>query len=111
MSSRNYNPYSSLDEEIDDEPVRYEEEDDDSLYSYDAEAEWEESKQQIQTLFALVIFPFAGKWLGKKFSFWLWANYLTRSTPLTSRFGLISPTQPSLFSSLGSLINSVNRFC
>lgn len=70
MSSRNYNPYSSLDEEIDDEPVRYEEEDDNSLYSYDAEAEWEESKQQIQTLFALVIFPFAGKWLGKKFSFW-----------------------------------------
>ncbi|CDH54652.1 predicted protein [Lichtheimia corymbifera JMRC:FSU:9682] len=41
----------------------------DSYYSYDAEAEWEESKAQINALFSLVIFPFVGRWLGKKFSF------------------------------------------
>jgi hypothetical protein len=64
MSARNYNPYSSLDDDIDN---HYDQE---SLYSYDADAEWEESKQQLFSLFSLVIFPFAGKWLGKKFSFW-----------------------------------------
>ncbi|KAI8140724.1 hypothetical protein BJV82DRAFT_581071 [Fennellomyces sp. T-0311] len=47
----------------------------DSYYSYDAEAEWEESKEQLNALFSLVIFPFVGRWLGKKFSFWLWSRY------------------------------------
>lgn len=63
MSAFDQNPYASLDEQ-------YSEEDEDSLYSYDAEAEWEESKQQLNALFSLVIFPYLGKYLGKKFSFW-----------------------------------------
>jgi hypothetical protein len=45
-------------------------EDDYSDYSYDADAEWEESKAQMNALFSLVIFPFVGRWLGRKFSFW-----------------------------------------
>lgn len=63
------NPYSSLDEDTYETQELYTDEED-SLYDYDAEAEWEESKQQLSTLFSLVIFPFVGKWLGKKFSFW-----------------------------------------
>ncbi|KAL1928690.1 hypothetical protein VTP01DRAFT_2476 [Rhizomucor pusillus] len=49
----------------------------DSYYDYDAEAEWEESKAQLNALFSLVIFPFLGKWLGKKASFWLWTRYMS----------------------------------
>ena len=41
-----------------------------SYYTYDAEAEWEETKEQFNALFSLVVFPFVGRWLGKKFSFW-----------------------------------------
>ncbi|KAG1048009.1 hypothetical protein G6F46_006923 [Rhizopus delemar] len=79
MSSSNYNPYSSLDDDMDN---HYDQE---SLYSYDADAEWEESKQQLFSLLSLVIFPFAGKWLGKKFSFWVWAKYMNK-VPLSSRY-------------------------
>lgn len=57
----------------------------DSYYDYDAEAEWEESKAQLNALFSLVIFPFLGKWLGKKASFWCklqlksyWENNINR---------------------------------
>lgn len=64
MSAFDHNPYASLDEDN-----LYTDEED-SLYSYDAEAEWEESKQQLNALFSLVIFPYIGKYLGKKFSFW-----------------------------------------
>ncbi|KAI9257653.1 hypothetical protein BY458DRAFT_518546 [Sporodiniella umbellata] len=88
MSSRNYNPYSSLDDDIEDEvyPDRYS--DNDSNYSYDAEAEWEESKEQLFTLFSMVIIPFAGKWIGKRISFWVWASYMNK-VPLSSRFGVV----------------------
>ncbi|KAI8377480.1 uncharacterized protein BYT42DRAFT_345965 [Radiomyces spectabilis] len=58
-------------------------EDDDSYYDYDAEREWEESKEQISSLFSLVVFPFAGKWLGKKVSFWLYSRYLGTNPYLT----------------------------
>jgi hypothetical protein len=44
--------------------------DEDSESSYDADLEWEESKEQINMLLSMVIFPFVGKWLGRKFSFW-----------------------------------------
>jgi hypothetical protein len=72
MSAFDQNPYSSLDDDTYETQNVYttDEEEDDSLYSYDAEAEWEESKEQLSALFSLVIFPFVGKWLGKKFSFW-----------------------------------------
>lgn len=44
--------------------------DEESESSYDADLEWEESKEQIHMLLSMVIFPFVGKWLGRKFSFW-----------------------------------------
>ncbi|SAM04927.1 hypothetical protein [Absidia glauca] len=42
----------------------------DDGYSYDPEAEWEESKAQMNTLLSMVIFPFVGKWIGRKCAFW-----------------------------------------
>ncbi|KAI9280988.1 hypothetical protein BC943DRAFT_330271 [Umbelopsis sp. AD052] len=50
--------------------------DDSTESSYDADLEWEESKEQINMLLSLVIFPFVGKWLGRKFSFWVWSKYI-----------------------------------
>ncbi|KAG2228199.1 hypothetical protein INT45_010991 [Circinella minor] len=58
-----------------------------SYYTYDAEVEWEETKEQFNALFSLVVFPFVGRWLGKKFSFWLWSRYST-SLPNSSFLSL-----------------------
>lgn len=45
--------------------------------SYDAEEdyrlaqqEWEESLQQLQQLLTVVLMPFVGKWLGRRWSYW-----------------------------------------
>lgn len=70
MTTLEQNPYSSLDEDTYDTQVIYSEGEEDDYSDYDAEAEWEESKEQLSSLFSLVVFPFVGKWLGKKFSFW-----------------------------------------
>lgn len=38
--------------------------------SEDAQREWEESLEQIQLLLTMVLVPFAGKFLGRKFAYW-----------------------------------------
>ncbi|KAI8577045.1 hypothetical protein K450DRAFT_254119 [Umbelopsis ramanniana AG] len=63
--------------------------DDSTESSYDADLEWEESKEQINMLLSLVIFPFVGKWLGRKFSFW--GKYLIMGHLFSSRFLTPSP--------------------
>ena len=35
-----------------------------------AQLEWEESLEQLQQLFAIVLLPFLGKWLGRRWSHW-----------------------------------------
>lgn len=67
---------------ISDAEVRQEQEDDDldslpsslssefSSESGDAQAEWEESLEQLQLLLTMVIVPFAGKYFGRKFAYW-----------------------------------------
>jgi hypothetical protein len=35
-----------------------------------AQLEWEESLQQLQQLFSVVVLPFFGKWLGRRWSYW-----------------------------------------
>ncbi|KAK2615427.1 hypothetical protein N8I77_002181 [Diaporthe amygdali] len=42
----------------------------------DAQKEWEESLEQIQLLLTMVVVPFAGKYLGRKFAYWSWARYM-----------------------------------
>ncbi|KAF3760483.1 hypothetical protein M406DRAFT_324340 [Cryphonectria parasitica EP155] len=47
-----------------------------SADSADAQREWEESLEQVQLLLTMVIVPFAGKYLGRKFAYWSWARYM-----------------------------------
>ncbi|KIL71816.1 hypothetical protein M378DRAFT_155432 [Amanita muscaria Koide BX008] len=54
-----------------------------SVSSYDedeeyklAQKEWEESLIQLQQLFAIVLLPFLGRWLGRKWSYWAYTRYL-----------------------------------
>ena len=36
----------------------------------EAQREWEESLEQLQQLFAVVLLPYFGKWLGRRWSHW-----------------------------------------
>jgi len=42
----------------------------------DAQREWEASLEQLQLLLTMVLVPFAGKYLGRKFAYWSWARYM-----------------------------------
>ncbi|KAK4246776.1 hypothetical protein C7999DRAFT_15122 [Corynascus novoguineensis] len=42
----------------------------------DAQREWEASLEQLQLLLTMIIMPFAGKFLGRKFAYWSWARYM-----------------------------------
>lgn len=45
----------------------------DDIYSEadsDAQAEWERSMEQLQLLLTMMIIPFVGKFLGRKFAYW-----------------------------------------
>ncbi|KAL2157103.1 hypothetical protein VTH06DRAFT_7018 [Thermothelomyces fergusii] len=44
--------------------------------SSDAQREWEASLEQLQLLLTMIILPFAGKFLGRKFAYWSWARYM-----------------------------------
>ncbi|KAL4241673.1 hypothetical protein ABKN59_000861 [Abortiporus biennis] len=41
-----------------------------------AQEEWEESLEQLQQLVSIVLLPFLGKWLGRRWSHWAYARYL-----------------------------------
>ncbi|KAF8230667.1 hypothetical protein L208DRAFT_1105464, partial [Tricholoma matsutake] len=41
-----------------------------------AQQEWEESLQQLHQLLTVVLMPFLGKWLGRRWSYWAYARYL-----------------------------------
>ncbi|KAK0719574.1 hypothetical protein B0H67DRAFT_573470 [Lasiosphaeris hirsuta] len=49
---------------------------DDDYEHSDAQREWEESLEQLQLLLTMVIMPFAGKFLGRKFAYWGWSRYM-----------------------------------
>ncbi|KAK4131153.1 hypothetical protein BT67DRAFT_444928 [Trichocladium antarcticum] len=42
----------------------------------DAQKEWEANLEQMQLLLTMIIMPFAGKFLGRKFAYWGWARYM-----------------------------------
>ncbi|KAL1869191.1 hypothetical protein VTK73DRAFT_3327 [Phialemonium thermophilum] len=48
----------------------------DSEADSDAQREWETSLEQLQLLLSMVLIPFAGKYLGRKFAYWSWARYM-----------------------------------
>ncbi|KAJ6604540.1 hypothetical protein DFH09DRAFT_1300750 [Mycena vulgaris] len=41
-----------------------------------AQQEWEESLHQLQQLVSIVLLPFFGKWLGRRWSQWAYYRYL-----------------------------------
>ncbi|KAF8931036.1 hypothetical protein EDD21DRAFT_372822 [Dissophora ornata] len=47
-----------------------------STSTRDIQREWDENMEQGRQLFAIVIFPFVGRWLGKKVSYWVWTKFL-----------------------------------
>ena len=56
---------------------------DDSEYDYDesdAQKEWEQSLEQLQLLMTMVLIPFAGKFLGRKFAYWSKTDQRKRQT-------------------------------
>ncbi len=42
----------------------------DSEAESDAQREWEKSLEEIQLLLTMVIVPFVGKYIGRRFAFW-----------------------------------------
>lgn len=44
--------------------------DSDSSDLSDAQREWEASLEQLQLLLTMIVMPFAGKFLGRKFAYW-----------------------------------------
>ncbi|GJJ74100.1 hypothetical protein EMPS_06458 [Entomortierella parvispora] len=47
-----------------------------STSTRDIQKEWDENMEQGRQLFAIVIFPFVGRWIGKKVSYWIWTRFL-----------------------------------
>ncbi|KAI9512849.1 hypothetical protein F5148DRAFT_973022 [Russula earlei] len=41
-----------------------------------AQKEWEESLEQLAQIVSVVLLPFLGKWLGRRWSYWAYARYL-----------------------------------
>ncbi|KAF8521509.1 hypothetical protein JB92DRAFT_2661552, partial [Gautieria morchelliformis] len=42
-----------------------------------AQQEWEDGLEQLQTLVSLMLLPYIGKWMGRKWSHWAYARYLS----------------------------------
>ncbi|KAI0756709.1 hypothetical protein C8Q80DRAFT_1264732 [Daedaleopsis nitida] len=40
------------------------------------ELEWQESLEQLKQLFSIVLLPWVGKWLGRRWSYWAYARYV-----------------------------------
>ena len=56
-----------------------------SYDDYDAQLEWERSLQQLELLLTMVLVPFVGKYLGRKFAFWSMLLHPIRLAIFTSR--------------------------
>ncbi|KAJ6257330.1 hypothetical protein Dda_8219 [Drechslerella dactyloides] len=54
----------------------------DTEHESDAEQEWQESLKQLELLLTMVIVPFAGKWLGRRCAFWVWARFMEWKYPV-----------------------------
>ncbi|KDN50227.1 hypothetical protein RSAG8_01563, partial [Rhizoctonia solani AG-8 WAC10335] len=75
-SSTSVSPASSIDDGRSE--ISYDSEEGQRL----AQQEWDESVQQLQLLLTVVVFPFFGKWLGRKWSHTREYRYLAGTTLL-----------------------------
>ncbi|KAL2835084.1 hypothetical protein BDW59DRAFT_155908 [Aspergillus cavernicola] len=48
----------------------------------DAEAEWQESIEQLELLVTMVIVPFFGKYLGRRCAYWSWTRFMEWKYPI-----------------------------
>ncbi|KAL2865817.1 uncharacterized protein BJX67DRAFT_357449 [Aspergillus lucknowensis] len=48
----------------------------------DAEAEWQESIEQLELLLTMVLVPFIGKYLGRKCAYWSWTRFMEWKYPI-----------------------------
>ncbi|KAL5337297.1 hypothetical protein BJX70DRAFT_399767 [Aspergillus crustosus] len=58
----------------------------DTLSDYsdsDAEAEWQESIEQLELLLSMVIVPFVGKYLGRRCAYWSWTRFMEWQYPIS----------------------------
>ena len=46
--------------------------------SDEAQVEWERSLEQLQLLLTMMIIPFTGKYLGRKFAYWSKSHFMLR---------------------------------
>lgn len=69
--------------------------DDDELS--DAQKEWEASLEQLQLMVTMILVPFAGKFLGRKFAYWSWARYMEWMHNVEIRW-----TNKGLFTAVGA---------
>ncbi|CAE6481499.1 unnamed protein product [Rhizoctonia solani] len=72
QSSTSVSPASSIDDLRSE--ISYDSEEEEQRL---AQQEWDESVQQLQLLLTVVVFPFFGKWLGRKWSHILFERYQT----------------------------------
>lgn len=50
----------------------------DSEFESDAQREWEQSLDQLQLLLTMVLIPFVGKYMGRKFAYWSMIHPITK---------------------------------
>ncbi|KAL2815465.1 hypothetical protein BJX63DRAFT_430699 [Aspergillus granulosus] len=53
-----------------------------SDFSSDAEAEWQESIEQLELLLTMVLVPFVGKYLGRRCAYWSWTRFMEWKYPV-----------------------------
>lgn len=63
-----------------------------------ADREWKESLQQLELLLSMVIIPYAGKYMGRKFAYWGWKKYMEWQYPVEITF-----TNKSQFKLVGAV--------
>ncbi|KAK5987129.1 hypothetical protein PT974_11247 [Cladobotryum mycophilum] len=70
---------SSLSEEKDDDVDSLPSMSTSDLYSEadsDAQVEWDRSMEQLQLLLTMILVPWVGKMVGRKFAYWSWGKYM-----------------------------------
>lgn len=74
QSSPSVSPASSIDDTRSD--ISYDSEEEEQRL---AQQEWDESVQQLQLLLTVVVMPFFGKWLGRRWSHWCEQSTIPKS--------------------------------
>ncbi|KAJ5917772.1 hypothetical protein N7454_010147 [Penicillium verhagenii] len=64
----------------------------------DAEAEWQESIEQLELILTMVLVPFIGKYMGRKCAYWSWTRFMQWKYPV--EFVMRSP---GMFKAAGAI--------